>query len=157
MNSCTIRRAGPDDETAVLQILREAFAPFRDFYSDEGFFDTTLTPKTYKHRLQHSAIFLAEVDGESAGTIACSRISDEEGHLRGMAVLPRFQGVGIAQQLLDVAEAHMRTWGCSRVTLDTTQPLQRAIRFYEKNGYRPTGRVTDFFGLPLFDYEKSLK
>ena len=35
-------------------------------------------------------------------------------------------------------------------------PLQRAIRFYERNGYRPSGRVADFFGMPLFEYVKPL-
>jgi hypothetical protein len=42
------------------------------------------------------------------------------------------------------------------VTLDTTWPLQRAIRFYERQGYAATGRETDFFGMPLYEYAKPL-
>jgi len=42
------------------------------------------------------------------------------------------------------------------VTLDTTRPLERAIRFYERCGYRATGVVRDFFGMPLFEYAKDL-
>jgi hypothetical protein len=45
------------------------------------------------------------------------------------------------------------TIGCHVVT---TEPLRKAIRFYEKNGYRATGQIRDFFGMPLFEYIKNL-
>ena len=38
----------------------------------------------------------------------------------------------------------------------TTEPLERAMRFYEKHGYRRSGRVTDFFGMTLHEWVKSL-
>ena len=40
---------------------------------------------------------------------------------------------------------------------DTTEPLRPAVRFYERNGYRASGRVTDFFGMPIFEYVKRLE
>lgn len=43
-----------------------------------------------------------------------------------------------------------------RLTLDTTRPLERAIAFYERRGYRPTGIVGDFYGMELIEYEKML-
>jgi len=43
-----------------------------------------------------------------------------------------------------------------RITLDTTEPLNRAIRFYEKNGYRPTGKIGRFYGMPLLEYSKAI-
>ena len=73
-----------------------------------------------------------------------------------MAVLPAWQGAGVAALLLDAAERELRAQHCSRVTLDTTEPLQRATRFYEKHGYRASGRVSDFFGMPLYEYAKVL-
>lgn len=74
-----------------------------------------------------------------------------------MAVQPAWHGTGIAEQLLATAERHLRDRGCSRVTLDTTEYLQRAIGFYEEHGYRPTGRVGDFFGMRLLEYSKPLR
>jgi GNAT superfamily N-acetyltransferase len=59
--------------------------------------------------------------------------------------------------LLAVAERYLARQGCSRITLDTTQVLQRAIRFYERNGYVATGHVSDFFGMPLYEYAKRLQ
>jgi hypothetical protein len=42
----------------------------------------------------------------------------------------------------------MRAAGCHRITLDTTVPLQRAIRFYQRHGYAPTGRSPTFSACP---------
>jgi ribosomal protein S18 acetylase RimI-like enzyme len=67
------------------------------------------------------------------------------------------QGQGVAQQLLEVAESLLRSLGCRRVTLDTTAPLARAIAFYRSHGYKPTGRVQDFYGMPLCEFAKYLR
>lgn len=153
----TIRQATADDEAAVRDCLQTAFAPYRHFYSPEGFADTTLTPDTYRGRLRHSAILVGELGGRVVATIACSRLSPEEGHLRGMAVLPAFHGQGIAGRMLAAAEALIREWGCREVSLDTTQPLQRAIRFYETHDYVRTDKVADFYGMPLLEFKKTLR
>jgi GNAT superfamily N-acetyltransferase len=73
-----------------------------------------------------------------------------------MAVLPHWQGTGVAEELLQAAEAELSGNGCMRVTLDTTEPLTRAIRFYEMHGFAASGRVTDFFGMRLYEYSKAL-
>jgi hypothetical protein len=62
----------------------------------------------------------------------------------------------VAQQLLDRIEQELAAAGCRVVSLDTTIPLSRAIAFYERNGYRASGVVTDFFGMPLHEYRKQL-
>lgn len=154
----SIRKATLTDAEAILACLREAFEPYKERYTCEGFLDTVLTADTIRTRMSVMTIFVAvNVDSEIVGTVACGVVTPEEGHLRGMAVRPVWHGQGIAQQLLDVAESELRRCNCRRVTLDTTEPLKRAIRFYEKNGFRSTGKIADFFGMPLFEYEKSLQ
>jgi GNAT superfamily N-acetyltransferase len=134
-----IRRAVPDDEGGVLDCLRLAFEPYRSAYTPAGFIDTTLTPETLRRRMAVMTVLVAEgEDGIIAGTIACGVHDDGRGHLRGMAVLPVHLGQGIADRLLDAAERTLAASGCAIVTLDTTEPLRRAIRFYEKHGYRPS-------------------
>lgn len=157
-SSLRIRRAVEDDIPSILKCLAESFAPYRDNYSAEAFLDTVLTSQTLKYRMKHMEVFVAESEPEFSiiGTVACNLVTPEEGHLRGMAVLPAGQGAGVAQQLLERAEAELRARKCIRITLDTTEPLKRAIRFYERNGFRPSGRVGDFFGMPLFEYVKIL-
>ena len=94
--------------------------------------------------------------GNVIGTIGCKVIDVSKGHLRGMAVRAEWQGSCVSAELLAHAEEELRNAGCLTITLDTTQPLQRAMRFYEKHGFRATGRVADFFGMPLFEYQKSI-
>lgn len=150
-----IRKAGPADADAILHCLSEAFAPYRAAYTADAFADTVLSPATIARRLAEMTVLVAIDGGEVAGTIACARVSAEEGHLRGMAVRPKWQGAGVAARLLAAAEAALAD--CARITLDTTAPLERAIRFYETHGYRRTGRVRDFFGMPLHEFARDLQ
>jgi RimJ/RimL family protein N-acetyltransferase len=73
-----------------------------------------------------------------------------------MAVRPTWQGRGVAEELLKAAESELRRAECGRVSLDTTRPLGRAIRFYEARGFRNSGGVSDFFGIELIEYIKTL-
>ena len=157
MTTFQIRNATADDAAAILGCLHEAFAPYRQQYTADGFHDTTLDERTVRERLKSMTIFVAlGDDGEIVGTVGWSLAGKGEGHLRGMAVRSKWQGSGVAKALLEEAESQARAAGCSRMTLDTTLPLQRATRFYRNNGYQPTGLVSDFFGMPLFQYVKRL-
>jgi len=150
-----IRRATIHDSAGILECLASAFAPFRASYTPGGFLDTVLSPDTVRQRLQDMNIFVAvRSDGCVIGTIGCRVEHAGEGHLRGMAVSPEWHGSRVAAELLARVEEVLRNAGCSVITLDTTQPLRRAVRFYEKHGFQATGRVGDFFGMPLFEYRK---
>jgi GNAT superfamily N-acetyltransferase len=151
-----IRKATAKDSDGILKCLRLAFEPFKASYTPGAYADTVLDETMLYQRLREMTVFVATFELQVIGTIAGKMVDCEEGHLRGMAVYPGCQGDGVAQQLLDRAESELRTLHCKRITLDTTKPLSRAVRFYERNGFRPTGRVTDFFGMPLFEYEKRL-
>ena len=65
-------------------------------------------------------------------------------------------GCGVAAQLLKSVESELRDKKCQAIRLDTTEPLLQAIRFYEKKGFRPSGKIADFFGMPLLEYVKTL-
>ena len=151
-----IRQAQLSDASGILQCLAGAFARYRDHYSSEGFADTVLDEASVRKRMQQMHILVAVRDSEIVGTVGGAVGENSEGHLRGMAVLPSVQGTGIAADLLVAIEAGLRNLGCTRVTLDTTLPLDAAMKFYEKYGYVRSGRVTDFFGMPLIEYAKQL-
>jgi hypothetical protein len=61
-----LRRATPADSDAILHCLHTAFAPFRHFYSPEGYADTTLTPDTLAQRFTRMSIYVEE---DAAGKI----------------------------------------------------------------------------------------
>jgi GNAT superfamily N-acetyltransferase len=150
-----IRKAAAGDGEAILACLGAAFARYRAQYTPEAFADTVLNSDTVQRRLREMCLFVAVSEGEIVGTIGCV-VNGEEGHLRGMAVSPNWQGTGVAAALLQAAEAELLKNRCTYVTLDTTEPLTRAIRFYERHGFLPSGRVSDFFGMPLSQYKKLL-
>jgi GNAT superfamily N-acetyltransferase len=144
----------------VLKCLHVAFAPYENQYTAEGFADTALTDDTIHQRIAAMTVFVAEEERAGViGTIACGMVAGagDEGHIRGMAVSPTWQGHGVADALLAAVETELRDLKCNRITLDTTAPLQRAIRFYERNGFRASGNIGDFFGMPLYQYVKDLR
>ena len=141
----------------ILACLRAAFLEYRREYAADAFIDTVLTPELLETRLSKSTAFVAiEATQLVVGTVSCSQVNEQEGHIRGMAVRPEWQGAGVAPQLLQRVESELRDRKCLRVSLDTTEPLQRAMRFYERNGYQRSGKVTDFFGMTLIEYTKHL-
>ncbi len=155
--SFSIRQATSGDAAGISDCLRSAFEPYRGDYTDAAFEDTVLAGDRVHQRLAAMVVFVACTPvGEIIGSIGCQVIGAREGHLRGMAVRPGWHGRGVAQQLLEAAESNLREAKCSRISLGTTEPLRRAMRFYEKHGFRPSGIVKDFFGMPHFEYVKSL-
>lgn len=153
----TIRAAAPGDGEGILECLALAFAPYQQAYTPGAFQDTVLTPETVLERMAQMSIFVAtNGSGMVGGTIACKVMENGRGHLRGMAVRPEFQGSGLSRRLLNTAEEELRSSGCKRITLNTTEPLKRATRFYQKYGFRPTGKIGSFFGMSLFEYSKSV-
>lgn len=151
-----IRRAQAKNGSAILACLESAFAPYRDRYTPQAFADTVLDEENVQRRLREMTLFVAVSGDEVVGTIGCAVKSAARGHLRGMAVAPAWQGEGVAAALLEAAETELRRCGCSRVTLNTTEPLARAVGFYKKHGYAATGEVRDFFGMNLYEYGKPL-
>jgi GNAT superfamily N-acetyltransferase len=156
----SIRPAVGSDQAGILKCLTAAFGPYRKDYTAGAFTDTVLDATSLGERLRQMHILVATPEvatSESAilGTIA-GKVSADKGHIRGMAVLPELQGTGVAGHLLSAIEAWLREQGCNRVTLNSTLPLGAAMRFYEKNGYVRSGRTSDFFGLTLVEYAKTL-
>jgi len=155
--SYRIRRATTSDAEGLAGCLDAAFKAVRGDYTFGAYRDTVPTGSEMARRLAEMCLFVAVTQtGEIVGTVGYELVDAEEAHLRGMAVPPEYQGSGIAQQLLEAVESELRLTKCLRISLDTTLPLRRAISFYEKNGYRPSGRVRDFFGMPIYEYTKTL-
>lgn len=152
----TIRPATSSDLPGILLCLAKAFEPYQRDYTHDAFMDTVLDGHAIYARMKSMHVLVAVEGIRVLGTVSGS-IHGTEGHLRGMAVYPEQKGSGLALQLLTAIESYLASQGCTRVTLDTTLPLKPAIKFYEKNGYTHTGKVTDFFGMPLYEYAKQLQ
>lgn len=62
--------------------------------------------------------------------------SCERGDLLSICVLPRFRGQSISSSLLDSFLQGMKDVGCKVCVLSVDVSNKRAIRYYEKNGFR---------------------
>ena len=61
----------------------------------------------------------------------------ETGEVFALYVLPEYQGTGVGQRLMDAALDKLSA--CPRLCLWAVKGNGRAIRFYEKNGFRLNG------------------
>lgn len=85
-----------------------------------------------------AGLFLVAVDGEEViGTGAIRRLDDATAELRRMWLLPAYHGRGIGYRLATELFAFARAAGYRRVRLSTSAVQDRAIRFYERLGFRP--------------------
>jgi GNAT superfamily N-acetyltransferase len=74
-----------------------------------------------------------------------------------MGVIPIWQGKNSpAKEMLQQVEIDAQKEGCRILSLDTTEILKRAQRFYEKNCFKKTGETGDFFGSKIYEFIKDL-
>ena len=151
-----IRRAGPEDVSAIASVLHESFVEFRPLYTTGGFYATTLNAEQILTRMRDGPIWVALREGAVLGT-AAAVIKSGSVYIRGMAVLPSARGCGAGTRLLQQIEVWAGIEGHTRIFLSTTPFLTAAIRLYERFGFRRTDEsIYDLFGTPLLTMEKTV-
>jgi putative acetyltransferase len=141
-----LRAILPDDLPGLLQMWVASWAqamPDIDFEARRGTF-TQLLADLSAHGYRLLGCF--DDAGNMLGFIA---IKPETGHLDQICVSVQQKGAGVALALLDQA----RSMAPGGLTLTVNQANPRAIRFYERNGFKRTGEgVNPRSGLPVFHY-----
>ncbi|HLM64482.1 MAG TPA: helix-turn-helix domain-containing GNAT family N-acetyltransferase [Acidimicrobiales bacterium] len=79
--------------------------------------------------------WIAEVDGERAGSVVCARDDDQTARLRLLLVEPWARGLGIGARLVDECLRFARRAGYGRITLFTCDVLVDARRIYQRAGF----------------------
>jgi GNAT superfamily N-acetyltransferase len=94
---------------------------------------------------------------EVVGTVAAVP-RDGATYVRSMAALPAGRGRGVGGLLLEEIERFARARGHRRLFLSTAPFLGRAVRLYERFGFRPSpDGPHDLFGTPLVTMVKLLR
>lgn len=104
-----------------------------------------------------SRLLTVERDGQ---VVACCQLEHRGDHAYfGMfAVSPALQGAGLGKAIITEAERRARaTWGATEMHMTVISVRNDLIAWYERRGYRRTGRMTPFpygderFGIPQRD------
>ncbi|MEG8274845.1 GNAT family N-acetyltransferase [Streptomyces sp. AHA2] len=104
-----------------------------------------------------SRLLAVERDGR---IVACCQLEHRGGHAYfGMfAVSPALQGGGLGKLIIAEAERQAReAWGVTEMHMTVISVREDLIAWYERRGYRRTGRMTPFpygderFGVPQRD------
>lgn len=81
-------------------------------------------------------IYLARAGNEIVGSAGLMKEHEGVFELVKMAVTEKWQGKGISKLLLDKCLETARQWDIKKITLFSNSQLQRAIKMYEKYGFR---------------------
>lgn len=145
----TIRKAVPDDSASSRAMQAESW--LATYPSDEAgvsyewvknLTDSWLTAENlnqsrriFTEAINNPSMFyrLAESNGKVVGFVHAATNDDGTKELEAIYTSPETFGSGLGQRLMGVANEWM---GDSGVTLQVATYNARAIRFYEKNGFR---------------------
>ncbi|GGL09562.1 MarR family transcriptional regulator [Sphaerisporangium melleum] len=87
------------------------------------------------HDPKREAGWIAEVDGEPAGSILCVKRDDRTAQLRLLLVEPSARGMGIGGRLIEECLAFAKRVGYERIVLMTVDELAEARRLYQRAGF----------------------
>lgn len=153
-----LRLAAEADAPMIHAMQLRAFMPLYEKYRDHETSPATESVDRVRARILDplSKYWIITADGEPAGAIRVQKTGGDSCRISPIFVLPEFQGRGIAQQAMRLAEGEFpeaRRW-----TLDTILQEKGNCRLYEKMGYVRTGDAHEINGrMTLIDYAKRIE
>ena len=144
MGDIVIRPLRPDDSLEeITSLLHRAYKKNADL--DIHFVASHQTHDVTQERLDQGTAFIAELESRIVGTITLSFPIDVP-HAEYMtdkplasfgqfAVEPNLQGAGLGRKLIQTVETEAKRLGAQEICLDTAQPADHLISYYQKLGY----------------------
>jgi GNAT superfamily N-acetyltransferase len=164
------RRAAPGDIETVLALVEGEIGRYAEWAPG-----WTPVPPSPEMRERLALLFsddarawiLLACDGDEAvGVVSLSLVTGADArvppegtvYLWQMFARRDWQGAGLGVALLDRALAEARRRGYERIVLWTPAGAAQARRFYEREGFEPTGEEDpdSTFGLPLIQYGRQI-
>lgn len=96
--------------------------------------------KAYYNILDSSAFLKYVIKGTTINELLTTSVGKNDYYLSNIAVDPHFRGQGIGSFILQNAFQIARDKGCNRVLLDVTFKNKRAMKLYERFGFKVNGK-----------------
>lgn len=128
----------------------------------QNYLDYTYDPARLKESIAkpNNAVFMAFYDEQPAGFVKMKKDSkhgvipaQRQSELQKIYVLKEFHGTGVAQLLMNKVVDLSQRIATECLWLDVHISNDKAIRFYEKNGFNKAGRHEFMIGTQLFHYD----
>ena len=155
-----VRPARPEDAAAIAEVhVRTWQAAYEHVFGAERLaaIDLAARVERWRRRLveperRHEAVLVIEDEGV-VGFASCgeSRDAAGEGELYAIYVLSAAWGSGAGRELIAAALAALQEGGFDTAGLWVLEDNPRARRFYEREGWIPSGerRDVEFLGIPI--------
>lgn len=137
-----IRSADPTDPMALAS-MRSYFAELAAIFP-QGFDPGPLTEESLSSMRAPEGHFLLAFDRATAiGCVGLRREDTSTGEIKRLWVAPAARQSGLARALMAEIEAQARAMGLSRLVLDTSRHLPKAVAFYHHQGWTEIARYND--------------
>jgi len=140
----SVMRLTADDAGALQALRREALLLHPTAFSADPDIEAQFTLDQWRERLRTRVWFGGKLDGVLCGMAAFStepsRKTRHTGHLGSMYVRKEARGAGMADQLIQAFIDHA-TKHVEQVALTVEAGNARAIRLYERHGFRTVGKM----------------
>lgn len=146
-----IERARPEEATEMLDYLKIVGGETDNLsFGAEGVPFDVEAEQAYLHAQCESSDniqYLAKVDGEIIGTASLNRKSNRMSHRGefGISLKKAWWGCGAASALMEAILAFAKENGFEQLNLEVRSSNTRAIRLYEKYGFRKLCTFPRFF------------
>ncbi|HWA89610.1 MAG TPA: N-acetyltransferase [Rhizomicrobium sp.] len=142
--SVSVRPLTPDDYEALRAIRLEALRRAPAFFAADPAIEEAYTKEQWLTRLATAVSFGGYVDGKLAGLVVFSRPTSiklsHTGDIGAMYVRDAARGTGLADAMMEALLDHA-AGVVEQVKLTVNAENARAIKFYERHGFTPIGKI----------------
>ena len=139
MENLIIRSILPADNISLAVIIRNALAEFGANKPGTVFYDETTDHLSELFQKERCAYFVAELNGTiagGAGIFPSGGLPDQTCELVKMYLVPSFRGMGLGKLLIEQCLEFAKANNYLQVYIETMPELKKAIKIYEKFGFR---------------------
>ena len=123
----------PQDQAATASFMRTIYEEMGWKEFPEDGLDNL---KQFFHLPDDGFLLLVKDKNKIIGTGGAVKLSENDILLKRFYIDQKNRGSGIGKELLDEIVQKSKPFHCSRMVLDVSKNNLRAIRFYEKNGFK---------------------
>ena len=147
-----IRRCDDREFDLIWTIINDGAQAYKGIIPADRWTEPYMSRGKLQREIADGVVFWGcEDTGGLAGVMGIQDVQDVT-LIRHAYVRTGNQKQGIGGQLLN----HLRGLTSGPVLIGTWADAAWAIRFYEKHGFRRSGRIGDFFGMELVEFVKTL-